>query len=729
MTPIYQWYLTANSVSGLAYPVYKGDLALNWERETDEQFFRKQFSSNIVFVGYDASRIIYAPFTDKFEVELMQSTDGGTSWELIFKSKFYKTDCTINEDELTVKVKPQPDDVYNDVLNGLEKEFNLIELKPVIQPLNAYKAPMFQIYTAGEDTITCISGGNSFEVDVVDGSGDRAVACHFKRFGNTTTFIIEIEETSVQGFSTPFTGTFSGAGSTFSNPDGLYYISYFERTESPESGRGYICYNGFRIYEVGGQEVKWSFSQYQIAVAIDDYKEIPTEFTFQPQVEGLDQLHASKYEYGVYGRMVTDLEQITIGGETIDTEQIPTNDIVANNRNYRYCIGFDEFALTISTRTSQNPTEWGRTPSDDYYNTPDDVRQWFPVGRSQWGQSSVWLDYDSTFMTWEADGTKPYVIKDTYPLWSVIKVLLAEVAPSVSHNNNSSYSQFLYGSQSSFIPDGIFIAPKSNIILGEYQEPAQKAPITLKDVLDMLKKCYACYWYIDSNNRFRIEHISYFKNGGSYSGAPSVDVDLRSLTVSRNGKAWSFCTSEYSYDKEDMPERYQFEWMDKSTLLFKGHPINVLSPYVQGGKIEEVNIANFTSDINYMLIAPEECSKDGFALLGADIINSEYTVAYTSMVIGVNTYHLQNHKCSMWYLQQFFLTYNMPAWSIEVNETVTTADGIQRNKKQQVDIPYNDDLPDTLKLVRTNIGNGEYDSISLNLSSRMAKVTLKYNTY
>ncbi|HSW80324.1 MAG TPA: hypothetical protein VLG47_06110 [Candidatus Saccharimonadales bacterium] len=55
-------------------------------------------------------------------------------------------------------------------------------------------------------------------------------------------------------------------------------------------------------------------------------------------------------------------------------------------------------------------------------------------------------------------------------------------------------------------------------------EPAWRGNVTLRDLLTNLKLLYNAYWYIDEDNRFRIEHISYFKNF-SYT-PPGVTIDL-----------------------------------------------------------------------------------------------------------------------------------------------------------------------------------------------------------
>ena len=127
------------------------------------------------------------------------------------------------------------------------------------------------------------------------------------------------------------------------------------------------------------------------------------------------------------------------------------------------------------------------------------------------------------------------------------------------------YSRFLYGANR---PLGnynftLLLTQKTNVTNGDYDRPAQKAPITLQQVTNMLRDCFRCYWYIE-NNKFKIEHIQFFRNGGSYNSA-NIGVDLTKLQNIRNGKNWSFAKNSWSFDKADMPERYQFEWMDDVT--------------------------------------------------------------------------------------------------------------------------------------------------------------------
>ena len=262
--------------------------------------------------------------------------------------------------------------------------------------------------------------------------------------------------------------------------------------------------------------------------------------------------------------------------------------------------------------------------------------------------------------------------------------------------------------------------------MAEYTQPSQKAPITLAEVLKMLRDACGCYWFIDSSNRLRIEHISYFKNGGSYSGVPSVGIDLTTLYNSRNGKTWDFGTNEVTYEKLDMAQRYEYSWMDDTTQTFKGYPIEIISTYVEQDKIEEITVAGFNPDVDYMMLNPSMVSEDGFALMCCQVAGGQYSVPISYVVDILNI--CQNYQLTMMMLQAYFLRSDLSAWHVKINQSTTIAWGIQRKKEQKVNIPLGEAEPDLQKLVKTGIGNGEVKSLSINLSSRMAQATLMYNT-
>jgi len=322
-------------------------------------------------------------------------------------------------------------------------------------------------------------------------------------------------------------------------------------------------------------------------------------------------------------------------------------------------------------------------------------------------------------------------MKDSMMISEAIRVLLNIIDPTITHDGTPDYSQFLYGTTNP-ITYGAFrvmITQKSNILAGEYDQPAQKAPVTLSAILSMLRDTMKVYWYIE-DNKFKLEHISWFKNGGAYSGSPVTSFDLTTLIQQRNKKPWGFISSKYSYDKVDMAERYEFGWMDDVTEGFAGYPIEINSRYVQRGKIEDVNISAFTSDIDYMLLNPRSISQDGFALFGAvwNSTNNRYELPYIERNIDGANITLQNGLMSFIYLHPNFWIYDLPSLGATINEDPHIGvQGIERKKKQKVAFPSLDD-PNPLQLIKTPLGEGQIEKLSINLQSRMNDIELKYDT-
>lgn len=818
MNPIYKFELATeyNGVTNnyAVYPLRKADLAKDYELEQNQKFFRAKLSGTLLFSRADYAIIANAKFETKFTLVILISWNNGQTWTEYWRGQFWKTDCKFDADAQTAEVTPAPIDDYTDVLAGMEKEYNLIDLKPEIEQLTITKRPLIQMYVPGESIISCFIAGMYWEQDCdpVTSENDLVNKYHFA-----------LNSSRTGGQQVSGTGVADGLWQNGESPDGLYNWTY----ETKEEG--------------GGGESAPDTFVYTYLTRKADNERLFANRNYQNAATGT----FSMYRYGdvemepvasvvlitikVYGRYLLDVDRIAGYG----TYSIPANDIVENNRNYRRVIGYAiSDVVYYSTNTTTTPTEWGIKQPGVYWQKPYlvDGTQFYPIGRSHWGDFSIWFAFSAIDNVVEESGRKEYKLKDAYPLHSVISVLLGKIAPGITHEPTTEYSQFLYGQYNPISGDmfDLFITQKSNILAGDYTQPAQKAPITLKMVTDMLRDCFRAYWYVE-DGKFKIEHIRWFKNGGRYTGTPAISHDLTVEKVTRNGKPWAFGTSQYEYNKPTMPERYQFGWMDDVTRAFDGYPIEILSKYVTPGNIEEINVSNFTTDIDYMLLNPGACSKDGFALMAAvprnlatpdsqfvevplgidyplrysmnsaqpgDMITIKFAVQGTPVgycqlaflrqngtlinTIGsfneagnieisaivpqdarkigfgqitrigiteiklagifgdkylpfvartVNNieYRNQNGLLAFINLQPAYYVYDLPAYNIRINEEQVVAYGITREKKQTLRMPVVDD-PNPTQLIKTFLGTGQVEKISVNLSSRNANVTLMYDT-
>lgn len=736
--PIYRWFLRFDDSADRTqvHPIWKGDTTLDYKRESGQMFYRKELSSSLTFVRDEYRLIRRQDFETQYSLDCEISTDMGLTWSAYFTGTFYITDCTVNVGNEKLTVKPTLRDRYSDILAGLEKEYDLIPLAPALTPVYLTRRPMLQVYVPGEDIVTCILGGQSWTQEVTESTTDEGKLKDDYHFGNEYSQVEMNLDTTITGLTAAFTGTLDfpaevGEWLAFQNEQGVYRIYYFQESTVNLDPDYKTCKNGLRIKTVSDNTLVW---QYERSVVVEtdypnDWREIPTEFVFTGvgTMSGTN-INASYIQTGVFGRWVLAGDKMG----TYDAYHIPDGDIVANNRNYRWCYPYNASLamLVYNTGESTDPTEWGIKPNGKYYVKPPlsgGVSDYFPIARNNWNKASIWLKRTDEMDDWEVAGRWESYLRDAYMIENVIKVLLRQFAPNIVFAGTSDYSQFLFGANPlvyAMIWGRLFLSPKSNIMKIEYSQPARKAMITLKDVFDMMRKVMNLYWFIDDNNHLRIEHISWFRRGGSYSGQPQIGIDTTTLMNPRNDKPWCYGQDEYNFDKLDMAERYQYGWMDDATNFFNGKPIEVLSKYVSEGRIEEVNVAQFNADVDYLMLNPSDVSEDGFVLINA----LPYFSSYKTSIQEVDGVTIQNWQMGFQWTQPNFLLYDMPAWDLKVNGQRVVADSVQQKKKQQMAIPIADGEPDTGKLVKTTLGDGNIEKASINLSSRMMKMTLIFET-
>ena len=816
MNPIYKFTLAANGGDEQpAFPVYRDDLAKDFELQTNQEFYRAKLSGKLTFVRDDYDFIANKSFDTQFGVKIYISYDAGITWTLYWSGNFWKTNCTFNADDKNVTLTPDVVDQYTDVLAGMEKEYNLIELAPEIVPVHLDKRPMIQVYVPGQTVIGCFLSGMWWEQECESITDENQLEQTYFFAKNKTlrvgdvsgTMSPQVPDVLTKTNPTAFADTLTGGGFALS-------INYNQ--DDPEN-----AYWEFSLIQQSTGTTLWYYMTY---AAIGW---VPITVTLSPVSGTIATGSVTIYihDIKVFARRICDVLESTTG---LPTQPIPADDMVENNRNYTRVIPYEwPETIAFNTYLSETPTQWGIYQPGKYYmmytNVHAGIDKSFPIARSAWGRISIWFAFPVFDYTNEKRWRKKYTLRDAYPLASVISVLLAQFAPGLTHAGTTDYSQFLYGTNPLMgINQRVFITPKSNMISLGYDQPAQKAPVTLKRILDMLRDCFRCYWFVDEQNRFRIEHIEFFRRGGAYTGTPVVGRDLTTEQVTRNGKKWAFGASQFEFDKPEMAARYQFGWMDDVTELFDGNPIDIVSKYANPGNIEQIEVSQFTSDVDYILLNPGEISKDGFVLLsgirenlvnletiteraflntsgqvsggdsgycvtdyipvsGGNITSNAYTQlsfvlayavydinktflrgssnnntyvyrdgdafvrftfygsttayayfdGYTLSYLNIGNpydpkYSLQNGWVSFYFLQQYYF-WDMPARYFKYNGEQMAAQGIKKLKTQTLKFPaFND--PNTLQLIKTNLGNGTIQKMSVNLSSRNANTTLKYDT-
>lgn len=714
MQPNYRFILRKGNTTTqrVVVPLFNDDVTLKWEHDNGEYYFRKKLSGTFTFVNTDFDFVYNSALETEFALLVYEDTI------LLWEGKFYKTDCVFNIDDRTFTASPEMRDIYSDVLSGMEKEFDLVKLLPEIQAIQLDKRSMIQIYALGESSVTCFFQGMTWEQPCTE--VDRASDMVNKYFFAEMMKKRLVELSGVEGIPPTIYGDITDPNVPFSFSRGEYTF-----TMAVAAAQGGYYATLFKRGVAMWQSKVLGASSY------------PNEFQMNPiagsGASGVIDVYINDVTF--YGRYLCDVDEVKIGSQTYYPDKLSSQDMVSDNRNFRRALKYDfKNTLSLYDVISSKVTEW-YYDNGLYYQKPPHggstgIPDYYPIAQSYWTGVSFWFRFDLNDSAIEPLLRKEYTLKDAYPLSSVIDRLLQEATLS-SHNSISfygepKYSKFLYDYSNPIDPDAnykLFITQKTNILAGEYEQPAQKAVITLRQVLDMLRDAFRCYWWIEWDGEegeymLRIEHISYFMNGGAYFSTPNVGIDLTQLVNPRNEKKWSYGVNQVKYNKDELPERYEFKWADDTTEYFEGNPIEIVSKFVKSGEIESVAVNRFNSDLDYMLLNPSASDKDGFALISAVKNNGKWKVPYLQVRDDIT---LQNGFLSFYKLQEFYL-YDMPAWNIKVNGVQVRSNDIKKSMTQEVICPNrNFDLQE---LVRTEVGDGQIDAVTMNIDSKMLEISL-----
>ena len=724
--PKYKFYISKNNGDKVEVRPHYKELNKKYAKESGQEFFRISLDGKINLFGSDYEIINQSSIEDQLIFIVDKYNNTSKKWVEYYRGEFSKTDCKFDHDKKKCELKTTAVDGYTEVMNKYENTYDLIKLAPEISKINLHKRSLMQVYISGANSISNFFGGIYWEDDVNEAIDDYDTLVNKYYFS----YIKAGNEFYVRGAGiSDVNGVYAGTNGYWSCWNG--YTCYMG-TDTPMT-KAYIYIKRNSDGAVLYQSVKqWMFTNAgncyigRENIEMVNVSNPSDKFTIE-----------SPFLYHIYQRLLCDVDSVEDSEGIKNTYDLPSDDFVTDNRNYKKCIGLNGGLFFCTSRTVTEPTKYGLNDYGKYFTNEfipasAGIGRPLPISKNSWANASLWYVYDSYYEYFEERLRKQYTLKDSYSIGAAIKAILKKIDPNITHEPTSEYSQFLYGSSNPLGMERfyVYITQKTNILKGDYDRPAQKAEVSLEELMKMLRDCFRCYWYIE-DNKFKIEHIYFFMNGGSYSGKSNYQLDFTKLTDQFNKKLSSYFQSEIEYDKSDLNQRYEFAWMDDVTDLFGGNTIDVKSNYIQKDKTEEINIGQFSSDVDYMLFNPSNFSEDGFALL-CPVKNGstlELPIITVNGLVDENkdiyTAVAQNWYASWIYLQNFYL-WDMPAYSIESNVlNYLYARDIKKCMKHTIEFPTEED-PDELELIKTAFGNGKIDEISIGLDTRIAKVNLLY---
>lgn len=710
------------------HPAFGDDIKINISREENQIFKREKIEGTFKFVGNEFDLIYGCSIFTKFTLEIYRED------VFVGSADFIRTDCEFNLDDKICSVKLTTKDIYEKILNGYDNQYNLVKLAPQRESVTMTKRAVLQFYVRGENVVTNVVGGVHYEQsckEVYDAS-DLKDIYHFG--GYLPLSYIDINNLIDATAPLDIYGRYFIDTSTVGGSAIIY------RNERNSNCRIQLTdlVTGCVLTLID------STSNTTLAsVSIPSTQSGSQDITFVKAGSS-----GGNYASGTFNSD-GDLYCRVLLPKSFDNtyQRSMDSDITDYDSNYPYVssVAVDRFApkMKMVVNKSNTPTEWGIDSNGAYFLYPtlnaDQQKKGsspIPIGQSHWERMSSWLLSDDDVNDLVDDFDDTFVLKDSYPIWSAIAVLLNEIDDTITFEGTQDYSMFLYLSGTNLhiysydFPshrNALHITPISNIKKTFYEQAAQRGEISLKQILDMLRNVYNCYWFIDSNNRLRIEHIVYFKNGNSYTSekpTPSIDVTIKKNLPT--GESWGFAQNTVEYETDKCPARYEFKWGDKCTYPFVGEPIDVKDIYLDASRKESVGIENFLADIDYIVSNPSGVSDDLFAVFEVNKSTKKVDILDVRLNDASPKYKVQNPYLSMIVAEQYYYPFDLSGWKAYAGKYELDVYKTKGIKKQTLSCPLSLAEMRSIGVIRTELGNGIIDKLDAEINTLYAKNTIYY---
>lgn len=710
------------------HPVFGDDIKINISREENQIFKREKIEGTFKFVGNEFDLIYQCSIFTKFTLEIYRED------VFVGSADFIRTDCEFNLDDKICSVKLTTKDIYEKILNGYDNKYNLVKLAPQRESVTMTKRAVLQFYVRGENVVTNVVGGVHYEQSCkeVYNASDLKDIYHFD--GYLPLSYIDINNLIDATAPLDIYGRYFIDTSTVGGSAIIY------RNERNSNCRIQLTnlVTGCVLTLID------STSNTTLAsVTIPSTQSGSQDITFVKAGSS-----GENYASGTFNSD-GDLYCRVLLPKSFDNsyQRSMDNDITDYDSNYPYVgsVALARFApkMKMVVDKSATPTEWGIDSNGAYFLYPtlnaDQQKKGsspIPIGQSHWERMSSWLLSDDDVNALVDDFDDTFVLKDSYPIWSAIAVLLKEIDDTITFEGTQDYSMFLYLSGTNLhiysydFPSyrtALHITPISNIKKTFYEQAAQKGEMSLKQILDMLRNVYNCYWFIDSDNRLRIEHIVYFKNGNSYNvekPTPSIDVTIKKSLPT--GESWEFAQNTVEYETGKCPARYEFKWGDNCTYPFVGEPIDVKDIYLDASRKESVGIENFLADIDYIVSNPSGVSDDLFAVFEVNKSTKKVEIFDVRLNDASPKYKVQNPYLSMIVAERYYYPFDLSGWNAYAGKYELDVYKTRGIKKQTLSCPLTLAEMRSIGVIHTDIGDGTIDKLDAEINTLYAKNTIYY---
>lgn len=760
-----------------AHPYYS---KLELVKEPDSQassgrFLRDKLTTDLTFRAVDFDRLAVATeyaicavaFYERFEENPSQDYMAACCY-------FNRADAEINQSECYVKPTLKTLDNYSWLLDKYSVEKNIVRIRASVEKLRIPIPPILQVYMYGADTITNICNDTCWEQEVSnpDISEEELRRMGFNQLSQekvrteTPSLDMAFRPAIMLQHSSLF--DLSEIWYSYNEESGLFMFHHvYSYGSDPtddfpfdtfafryENGK-VILYNtdGGRVFGQALYSGSWP------PMGLDTFSQ-----NDMVSGDGYDWNARSNYmlDWGtpVYVRLLCHSET--------ESDRIAITDFATPSRWYNKIAIFEEqlnpswenkLLLKETNQLSYKPTEYGYYDQDRYYtneglpsNSYISGLKPLPIVKSWWGTYSYWIDLvGSDIESWLNQYMSWVEVKDCYTLDSVVRRLLNSYGMSFNFTHNSTSSALLYGYNAIHLPnyikaEGVYLIPATNITRGKYTQAAQKAMLSLKDLLDEFCGMCNAGWHVDKNG-LHIEGNEYYDHGHSYNDIIySPTFDFESVIDEFNNTNTLYGQLVSSPDTDNLWHTLSLDSDDSATKHFANTELIAKAPFCK--KDDSVS-TKFAYDLLEAIAIEDSVDEDSLICLGtkAGSMHTHYSEIDATSLYEVNVgsvsspvqARIMNRAFSWPYIKGRHM-FGLPAdkslidfgWLQSAEYFSTLAKAYTKpHRTMKIRMPIVSSLyTENWQLVKTTLGYGVISRVDIDLITRVATMTvdiLEYN--
>lgn len=610
--------------SRVVYPIYGDDPNVSIDRENGEWYYTRKLNGKFTFERGDYSWIMSQAFDGTYTMRVTCSTDG-TNWLEYFVGNFSQANLEVDLDNQKVTLDGLTEGTYKVIENARRDKYDLRKIIPDTEA----KEVQGQIHPA-----LALVDYRSENISISDVFCNGASTMGgYKSDKNDWTNRKDVRSND----SWNFEGVYADAKVKMIDPtsevNGLYAgVLNYRR----------IVYSGHSLTSVEGCLTNENDCKIHVVSSVSSANYISI-FVYLFDENGSS---VTGVEYQVPGTNNTGYYNPTsLAFDTFGTDPVSKIDIffhyiratlltmsadgvednvLATGPYYKGMRAFEGSGLevTITTNTSDQPNGHRMVSGTDVYFAPPQGDGWHPLAEDNWNYASMWYRITPSVQNGLLDPSLVGEVRWTrcWTIGTCLKYLLDKISThKVLFDENDFYSRFLSPSDGKNPVEGgepfTWLVCQKSDVMNYGGVGATRCPVTLEWFLELLRNAFNCYWWLEKRNDgkydFKVEHVEYFRKGHSYVDDPTRDlIDITKIKTRRNflfnnepAKRLSDQTNRYTFDLEEMVEKYTYAWQGEGgSDEFKGHPMFFKAGWIEAGSSDNREVDNIFADLAWLTL-------------------------------------------------------------------------------------------------------------------------------